>query len=521
MSTQNRCEICSLIFQASRRSIKTCSTACTSELKRRKLSKPLKPKPEKVAKSLHCLYCGKPRQSGNSFCTPDCYKAYDKEKKALRYAKRQSKNLTCNHCGSIFQHLDQRKTTCSPECAYAMRSKSMLDTLGYGNPMQKVFTEGEKQTRIDKMKATCVERFASGSPRQDLFLKDRGFSDLESFCKALIDFVEKTNCAPYAEIVTQQFKCSIQMIGTALDMFSRQDLLYKHNHPSSGEYSIGEFIKSLALPDVSEVASKRPAFMHGKELDVYIPERQFALEYHGLAHHSERPVFSEKNIQKIKTQHEAKYLLAKAAGVRLMQVFEDEWRDKRDIVASMITSRLGVGQVRIAARKCVVVELARQEAAQFFHANHIAGHTNCRKAFGLLYGGMLVASVSLRKPWQKNHGNVLELARFATLLNHQIIGGFSKLLKHLESYIVAAGFDGILTFADCRFGSGNVYAKTGFAHLGKTAPNYFYEKTGFRESRFKHRHDPQKPGTEREQQNSAGWYAIYDAGSEIYLLKIN
>lgn len=264
--------------------------------------------------------------------------------------------------------------------------------------------------------------------------------------------------------------------------------------------------------------------MQGLELDIYLPKYKVAIEYHGLAHHSERPIHTKPDLNKIKTQHETKYLLAKKEGVKLIQIFEDEWRDKKAIVQSMLASRLGMTKRKTYARKCKVVELATLESKEFFDTNHIAGSTSVKMAFGLRNDNdELICAVSVRKTWNKHYGyKTLEIARFASRRGEQVLGGFTKLFKVVENWALDQGFERILTYADCRFSQGKVYLTAGFTHAGKTKPNYFYENGYIRENRFKHRKSFTSlvGNTERDQQNALGWFAIYDAGSEIYTKSI-
>lgn len=292
---------------------------------------------------------------------------------------------------------------------------------------------------------------------------------------------------------------------------------------SSQENAVADFVTSLGF---EPLRNKKPAFMkHSElgrmELDLWIPEKKIAIEYHGLAHHSERPIYGEKDLFKVKSQHEIKYLLCKEKGIQLIQIFEDEWRDKRALCESMIKQRLGIVEHRLFARKCEIKDLSSEERREFFEENHISGDVLASKAFGLFFEGRLVSAVSLRKPWQRKYGNVIEIARFASAKDHLVVGGFSRLLKAVRSWSLAEGYERILTYADCRFGSGKVYLKNGFSHLGKTKPNYFYEREGIRENRFGHRKSLELRGdSEREQQNELDWFAVYDSGNEIYLLDL-
>lgn len=289
------------------------------------------------------------------------------------------------------------------------------------------------------------------------------------------------------------------------------------NFTKSGpELELGQLCKDLNFHIEENI---RPPFLNSKELDIFIPSKNVAIEYHGLAFHSTRPIFGD--IRDMKAVHLDKYNKCKANGIKLIQVFEDEWLNKSDIVKSMIKSKLGKSSNTIYARKCEIKIITNSESKSFFDITHISGYVQSSLNLGLYFNNELVSCISFRSTWNKKYGyNVVEIARFSSKLDTQVIGGFSKLLKAAIPQLKALDYQKILTYADCRFGSGDVYNKSGFTHLGHTGANYFYEKNGIREDRFSHRKDSSKQGTELEQNALNGWHQIYDAGSEIYLLEI-
>jgi hypothetical protein len=81
----------------------------------------------------------------------------------------------------------------------------------------------------------------------------------------------------------------------------------------------------------------------GKELDIYSPSRKLAIEYNGLFWHTENKIG--------KKYHSSKTKLCEQKDIKLFHIFSDEWHDKKEIVKSMISSRLGVSQRKIHARK--------------------------------------------------------------------------------------------------------------------------------------------------------------------------
>ena len=68
------------------------------------------------------------------------------------------------------------------------------------------------------------------------------------------------------------------------------------------------------------------------ELDIYIPAKSIAIEVQGLYWHSYLKEPEEKHINK----HINKYTICKEKGITLIQVYENEWRNKKEIVKTIL-----------------------------------------------------------------------------------------------------------------------------------------------------------------------------------------
>lgn len=246
------------------------------------------------------------------------------------------------------------------------------------------------------------------------------------------------------------------------------------------------------------------------EVDIFIPSANFAIEYDGLYWHQEK--YKGKKYHREKTQSCAE------KGVQLFHIFSDEWEDNPTIIKSMLLHRLNKTPEKAFARKCHIKKVSLEEKRSFFNNMHIAGDTRSCIAFGLYLQGELVACVSLRKPFVKKHGNVIEIARFATRLNLTVVGGFSKIFKHIKKWSIESGYDGILTYADLRFGTGGVYTRTGFEFIGETPIDYFYSDGKVRHGRFKYRAQPGKPEKIVAEEN--GVFKVYGCGHNTFIYRL-
>lgn len=242
---------------------------------------------------------------------------------------------------------------------------------------------------------------------------------------------------------------------------------------SAAQNEIFEWVVSLGVKAYNSDTGTIP----GWELDVSVPDAKFAIDFNGLYWHSEL-------VQKNKSQHNVKSRIALKHGIRLFHVFEDEWRDKRDIVKSMVMHRLSMSPTRIFARKCSITILDSKDARDFFAASHIDSHTRCTIAFGLVKDGELVAALSLRKPFHKKWHNRFEVARFATKLNVSVIGALGKLTARAKEWAREQGAVGLLTYADTRFGGAECYGNSGWVDDGFTGIGFWWTDCVNRTNRF-------------------------------------
>ena len=311
------------------------------------------------------------------------------------------------------------------------------------------------------------------------------------------------------------FRCD--MCGTeqqkTLANFERGSLCTKcfPNSKSKAELEMFDFISSLS-PDA--ISGDRTV-LEGKELDIYVPSKNVAFEHHGLYWHSE----GNRDEVFDKMSHKKKMLDCASKNVRLIQVFADEWRDKPDIIKSMICHRLGMNTNRVFARNCEVVTLSSKEQKAFFNQSHVSGGSMSKVAFGLKHNDMIVAALSLRIPrHQKNYPNTIEVARFATLPFHHVVGGLSRLMSQAVTYAKNAGFENILSYVDRRFGTGAGYIACGFTQVSESNLDYYYTDYNVRYNRFKFRAQPNKP--EKIVAEEAGVSKIFGCGNLIFLRKL-
>lgn len=275
------------------------------------------------------------------------------------------------------------------------------------------------------------------------------------------------------------------------------------------QMEIFNYVKRFA-PD--STMNYRPFVEDRREIDIYVPSLKLGIEFDGLYWHSE--LFRDK------TYHLKKTRDCEKIGIRLVHIFEDEWRDKRKIVEWKLRYMVnGLWGSSIYARECECRVIDRDKARRFLDKYHIQGADNGKVYLGLYYRRFLVAVVSF------SHISVEEntwmLSRYATIFSRRIVGGMGKLVAKFETTWKPKS---IRTYADLRVATGKSYESIGFKLIKTTQPVYWYTKTflerihrfNLRKDKFKNEEYYNPNETETQMALKNGYHRIWDCGYLVY-----
>lgn len=285
---------------------------------------------------------------------------------------------------------------------------------------------------------------------------------------------------------------------------------------SKPEIEISEFIKSFGV----ECENGNRSVLNGKELDIYIPSLKFAIEYNGNFWHNDKIIDKNKHLNKTE--------LCKKKGIKLLQIFEDEYFNNKEIVFKKIRHIISYDNTltKIPGRKCTVNEINKDTAKTFLNVYHIQGFAGSKVYLGAYYENMLVAVMTFK---QENTGN-WELTRFASDYNYICQGVGGKLFKYfIRNYNPAE----VKSFADRRWTvdeDNNIYIKLGFRFDKYTKPDYRYynpkidrykrfHKFNFRKTILNKKYHLPLTMTESEMTTKIGCSKIYDCGLIKYVWK--
>jgi len=224
----------------------------------------------------------------------------------------------------------------------------------------------------------------------------------------------------------------------------------------------------------------------------FVVENKLAIECDGLFWHCDK-------INEDKRYHQNKRQVYLNSGFDPLFFRSNEIENKTPIVKSIIMNRLGNSQ-RVLARKCTIREVDSNVSNEFYQKNHLMGSGRGKIRVGLFFENVLVTLIQICKKKQNHY----DVSRFCHKINHNVVGGFSKLLKFcLNNYQI----ESLQTFIDLRYGNGEYLEKLGF--IKKT------EHLSFKWTDGKNTYNRMKFPGELGYEN--GLYKIWDCGQRKYI----
>lgn len=454
----------------------------------------------------------------------------------------------CHTCSKLLpvRHIRENRHFCSCHCAINSkevqdkRKATMLKHFGTTNHF------AAKEVR-DKINATMIERYGvDNAAKSELIrsitkqrLKERyGVQNaflIKEVQESLPDKIRYSKRKKYYEFFKESLDKlkNIELISTKEEYLAIRPLQFrckncgtiwvdepnKSNYglvscpicvrstTSQGEVDIAYYIKDLYS---GSVITHSRSIIKPLELDIYLPEKRLAFEFNGTYWHSDRCIH-ESNYHFQKTK------LCNRLGIRLIHIFEYEWMYKQEKIKALIRSALGLFEKKIYARQCTVKSIDSKTYSEFLELYHLQGSVKSSIRYGLFYQDELVAVIGFGQSRFKK--GELELHRYCVKADYQIIGGFSKLIKHScqESNIKE-----FVSFIDLAHYNGKGYKKIGFTKVSVTKPSYVYVKGDQILSRIycqKHKlkkllGDQYNPEyTESQNMTLAGYYKIFDSGN--------
>ena len=278
------------------------------------------------------------------------------------------------------------------------------------------------------------------------------------------------------------------------------------NKVSKWHQEIVDFIASLGI----YVEVNNRSIINPLELDIYVPSHNFAIECNGLYWHSESPNIFSSNTP------ETKRIQAIQKNIDLMTIFEDEWRNKSDIIKSMILHRLKQS-TKIGARKLTLTQCNQKDVRHLLDEWHLEGHVNSSFALKLSDNfGNIIGVCTLR--WARGkQRKILEIARLAFKPTIHVTGGISKFVTTALKLARVEGAHYLMSYSDNRLGRGTGYAFAGMKLEKITTQRFWWTDFKKRYNRLKYRADKTNHKSEKQVANEAGVFRIYACSNSCWI----
>jgi transposase-like protein len=355
------------------------------------------------------------------------------------------------------------------------------------------------------------------NPTVRKWLKSYGIrlrSHREVHCEIVSGRVKETNLERYGmpslfgdkEFSKKCMKNRLEKYGT----LSPQINLKKQNN-------VKDFFESVSAHNFSSTYD----VLNTRELDGYNVKLNIAFEFCGLYWHNDQFI-QDKNY------HHSKYVECINKNIRLLTIFEDEWKYRNSQVKGFIESIISPNITHIYARKCFVKLINNIEASDFINEYHIQPFSYFRilYAYGIYYNEELLGVMSFGRHHRQNGGNEnsIVLSRLVFKRGYKLIGGASKLFQYaLKNELNDYGT--IISWSDNRWSLGNVYSKMGFSLDVEYGPDYSYvdykkpDKRIPKQNMTKKKINCKESQTERERALELGYARIWDCGKKKWIYR--
>jgi len=466
------------------------------------------------------------------------------EKLQVPYEKIKYKEIvliSCDYCGKQAEKRKNKlikgrklieKDCCSEECC-TKKKLAEINFIKYGvanvfqsdKVKQKIkntnlekygceYAQQNKEIR-EKSKSTCLKNYGVKHALQNKEILEKAQSKSierhgSRFPIQLDKFKEKVKSTNLKKYGVENFLSSIKVKKRI-----KQTNIEKYGTPfpikkfGKTQESIKIWLNEYGLNFESDYE-----VLEGKELDLYDKDKKIAIEYCGIYWHNE-----DSPEPRTSKYHYNKYKGCKDKGIQLLTIFDDEWKNRQNIIKSVILSKLGLFSKRTYARKCTTKQIDKKIFSDFCEANHVQGKNSLSLiCFGLFFENELVGVMDLGRHHRKKEKDTMVLTRLCFKEGMQIVGGSSKLFKTCVDWCKNNNISKIISWSDNRWSDGSIYRNLGFSFEEELRPDYCYvniknpKKRISKQSQKKSNSNCPENMTELEWAKSRGLSRIWDCG---------
>lgn len=254
-----------------------------------------------------------------------------------------------------------------------------------------------------KSKQTCLAKFGVDNYKKSSQYKEKisneGSYKFLSSKKSFLDYLNNFNVPPTIQEIAKNLDRSEWHITSLLHRYDLYDLVSHNKKRSSYEKEIVKILKSNGIKNIYQ-NDKR----FGKELDIYLPDYNFAIEFNGDYWHSTK--------FKNKYWHQQKSLFLKEQGIFVFHIFEYKWKTQKEIIINELLNKLNVNNFQNISNY-EVIRMKSKEKNEFLKKYSLYGDGKANVSLGIKINDELISVMTFRK--KDNH---YKISRITSLYNN-------------------------------------------------------------------------------------------------------
>jgi hypothetical protein len=223
---------------------------------------------------------------------------------------------------------------------------------------------------------------------------------------------------------------------------------------SGMELQLLDFIKEKYE---GEIILNSRKIIYPYEIDIYLPEEKIAFEFNGLWWHNE--------LYKPKDYHKKKSDLCEEKDIKLLHIWEDDWRDKQNIVKQIISNILNK-KTKIKIEFEIKEVKDYEEIKNFLQENSINEFIECPINIGLFRDKELISLMCL-----EIKDNILNIIIYCEKLNTYVEKGFHNIVEFVYNKYTINEIQICCDRSYCEYFS---YINEGFSINRKSKPKCYY-----------------------------------------------
>ena len=198
-----------------------------------------------------------------------------------------------------------------------------------------------------------------------------------------------------------------------------------NNKITNGHYDLINFFKENKI----EIEINTFDIIKPYEIDIYLPHYKIAIEFNGIFWHS--------SLYKNNNYHKMKYELCKEKGIKLIQIWEDYWNQKQNIIKSIILNKINN---KLFINNYVINIIDDNTCLKFLLDYNIYGYYKCEYNYGIIYNNQLVSIICINNNKIERFCNKIGYNLDFSILFNYCLNIFGNLFMEIDNDFFSGSF---------------------------------------------------------------------------------